>query len=277
MALAKRSLVGITAWLLVMASLGAAETMTGYSVDVIIQSVPAKYGDTMVAIPVYLQNNGFDTIAGYSLYITSGFPDLIDFVDVTDTAGTVSSGSCFKSFIVAGDTSIHEGDQVIVAAHNLEDTCAGYYIYPQTSGLLFTMHVNVAVDCSLMTDSILVDSFLIYAVSVFSNFSDKDGWTIPTPGQTSAESLHLNPGFIETPGTLIIGDVNGSCRGVTPCAPTLADIIHLVNYVFNKPPSGSWIPCPPAAADVNCSGTLSLADVISIVNYIFKGVPFSCP
>ena len=262
-------------------SLGIGETKAAYSVDVIIQSigpVNIKYGDTMVAIPVYVNNEGFDTISGYSLYFTSGFPDLIDFVDNVDTVGSISSGFCFSSFVTVPDTA-YAGDQITVTAHNIDTICSGKYIYPQTLGnLLFTLHVNISAICTYISDTNIA---FISVFSGLSNISNNHGKSIPTPGETSAESLYYVDGYVNVPGTLVRGDVNGSCRG-TPCAPTLSDVIHLVNYLFNKPPPLGWLPCPPEAADANCSGTpqnpnITLADVITIVNRIFKGIPFPCP
>src|SRR4030067_2342765 len=234
---------------MVLGSFGIGETKAAYSVDVIIQSigpVDIKYGDTMVAIPVYMNNEGFDTISGYSLYFTSGFPDLIDFVDNVDTVASVSSGFCFGSFICGPDTC-QTGDQITVAAHNLDTACSGKYIYPQTIGnLLFTLHVNISAICNYISDTNIA---FISVFSGLSNISDNHGKSIPTPGETSAESLYYMDGYVNVPGTFVKGDVNGSCRGA-PCAPTLGDGVYLVNYIFNKPPPGGWLPCPQEAADV---------------------------
>jgi hypothetical protein len=50
---------------------------------------------------------------------------------------------------------------------------------------------------------------------------------------------------------------------------TLADVIHLVNYIFNKP-GGPWEPDPFCRGDVNGNGTVTLGDVIQLVNYFFN-------
>jgi hypothetical protein len=255
----------------------AGETMadTIISVDVIIQSTLAAYGDSLVPVQVSLNNEGFDTIAGYSIYFNTGFPDMIDFVDTVDTAGTLSSGACFNSYIEVGDTTMY-GDQITVVAHNLAtDTCDGFFIEDQVFGeLLFTLFVNVSDSCGLITDT---NSALIQAIPVLTNISDINGVTIPESGVTSAQEVNLFDALIEVPGTLVLGDVDGSCNGQTGCGPSLGDVVYIVNFVFNKP--GDWTACPPEAADVNCSGGIpTLGDAIAIVNYIFKGTPFSgCP
>ena len=286
MTLARKYFVNfILLWLIGIYSLGTGETEAVYSVNVIIQSVTANYGDTMVAIPVYLDNEGFDTIAGYSLFITSGFPDLIDFVDVVDTAGTLSSGFCtFTSYIETGNEgdTIPSGDQITIVAHNLSsDTLnpcnSPNYIYPQTFGeLLFVLHVNVADSCDFISDS---SNVFISVFSGISNISTNRGKSIPTPGETSAESLYYLEGFIDVPGTLIMGDVNGSCKGRASCKPTSADIVYLVNYIFDKDrpatgcvdpdPGTCWNLCPEQAANVNCISGITSADIVYLVNYIF--------
>lgn len=60
----------------------------------------------------------------------------------------------------------------------------------------------------------------------------------------------------------IDGDANGD-RSIT-----LADVIFLVNYIFNKP--GNWTPNPIESGDPNCDDDITLADVIHLVNYIFN-------
>lgn len=272
MTLARKVVLSLLVLMASMAGLGMKESAEAYSVNVSFQSTPAKYGDTLVPVLVYLNNAGFDTISGYSLFITSGNATLIDFVDAFDTTGSLSSGFCMNSFIEVGDT-VPYGDQITVAAHNVEQQCQGKYIYPQSNNLVLSLFVKVAKDCDLMIDTNLV---LINA-GVLSNITDNHGNAIPTQGVTSAETVNYVAGYVEVPGRLSRGDVNGSCSGFTPCAPTLSDAIYLVNYIFNKPnppcPGGEincWTPCPFDAGDVNCSNTITLSDVIHLINYIFN-------
>ena len=117
----------------------------------------------------------------------------------------------------------------------------------------------------------MIDTNIVLVnAGVLSNITDNHGNAIPTVGVTSAETLNYLAGYVDVPGRLSRGDVNGSCGGQIPCTPALSDVVYLVNYIFNKPPLGSWIPCPFNAGDVNCSNTISLGDVIHLVNYIFN-------
>jgi photosystem II stability/assembly factor-like uncharacterized protein len=64
----------------------------------------------------------------------------------------------------------------------------------------------------------------------------------------------------------IIGDANGDG------AMGIADVVHLVNYLF----IGGSAPDPLAAGDVNCDGIVNIADVIYLANYLFLGGPPPC-
>jgi len=65
---------------------------------------------------------------------------------------------------------------------------------------------------------------------------------------------------------------------------TLGDIIHLVNYVFDKDklpclgsePGNCWTPSPFCRGDVNQTGTITLGDIIHLVNYIFDKDRLPC-
>jgi len=73
------------------------------------------------------------------------------------------------------------------------------------------------------------------------------------------------------PCSAIPGDVNES--GLV----TLTDIVHLVNFIFDKDrppcqgidPGNCWAPQPVCRADVNGSGSSNLGDIIHLVNFIF--------
>src|SRR5574341_859821 len=81
-----------------------------------------------------------------------------------------------------------------------------------------------------------------------------------------------------SPCSAIPGDVNSS--GLI----TLGDIIHLVNYIFDKDklpclgidPGNCWTPLPTCRGDVNASGNLNLGDIIHLVNFIFDKDRYPC-
>jgi hypothetical protein len=53
----------------------------------------------------------------------------------------------------------------------------------------------------------------------------------------------------------------------------LADIVHLVNYLYR----GDDPPVPMEAGDANCDGIVDVADVVCLVNYLYRGgSPPSC-
>jgi uncharacterized delta-60 repeat protein len=74
------------------------------------------------------------------------------------------------------------------------------------------------------------------------------------------------------------GDANAS-GGIT-----IGDIIHLVNYIFDKDrlpclgsnPGNCWTPDLFCRGDVNISGAISLGDIIHLVNYIFDKDRLPC-
>jgi hypothetical protein len=84
---------------------------------------------------------------------------------------------------------------------------------------------------------------------------------------------------------LLFGGTNYATKIVAACAAkpgdanasgtwTLADIIAIVNYIFNKPgcspQPACWLSNLLCRGDWNESGTVSLSDVIRGVNYIFN-------
>lgn len=244
-------------------SIGVGEVKAVTPVEVAVQTgILSNYGDTMKAVPVYLTNAGFDTIGGYRLTFNSSIPQMIDFRKTVGRSGSLSAN--FPSFFstVEDDSLKLAGDYIKVVGIADQNS----YILPQTQGLLFTLYLNIAADCELISDT---NNAIIYIAPFISEVSDNHG---------NLDTLILYNGSVEVPGTLVLGDVNGSCRGIAGCSPTLGDVIHLVNWIF-KGGEANWPLCPAAAADVDCSGgNPTLGDVIRIVNFIFKATPFSgCP
>jgi parallel beta-helix repeat protein/predicted outer membrane repeat protein len=69
-------------------------------------------------------------------------------------------------------------------------------------------------------------------------------------------------------GCDVIGDANGDG------AIDIADVVHLVNYLFLDGPA----PSPLDAGDANGDGKVDIADVVYLVNYLFlNGPPPQCP
>jgi len=57
------------------------------------------------------------------------------------------------------------------------------------------------------------------------------------------------------------GDVNGNTQ------ISLEDVIHTVNFLFNKP-GGPWTIDPVCRGDVNANGAITLGDIIFLANYV---------
>ena len=100
-------------------------------------------------------------------------------------------------------------------------------------------------------------------------------------GEGSSASYNLGIGFwygTYTLCTAIPGDVNGSS------AITIGDIVHLVNYIFDKDrlpclgsdPGNCWTPDPFCRGDVNQSTTITIGDIIHLVNYTFDKDRLPC-
>ncbi|OGC90692.1 MAG: hypothetical protein A2142_01350 [candidate division Zixibacteria bacterium RBG_16_48_11] len=76
----------------------------------------------------------------------------------------------------------------------------------------------------------------------------------------------------------IPGDANASG------SITLGDIIHVVNYIFDKDklpclgtdPGNCWTPGPFCQGDVNQTGTITIGDIVHLVNYIFDKDRLPC-
>jgi len=280
MALAKKYLVYFVVGMAMLMSLGTLEGAAAVPVSVQVQpTTQTAYGSTMVAIPVYLTNAGFDTIAGYRLTFNSSYPLMIDFNKNVDRTGSMSINFPTFETSVDYDSLKTSGDVLFV----LGIANSSSYILPQTSGILFTLMVNVADSCSMISVS---DSSYIYVAPFISQISDAHGNPIPSDS-TSADTLILTNGKVYVSGNLNMGDINGSCKGQIPCSANLQDVIYLVNYIFDKSrsatgctgtdPGNCWDPCPAQVADVNCSGGVNLSDVIYLVNYVFDKSRVSPP
>jgi hypothetical protein len=81
-----------------------------------------------------------------------------------------------------------------------------------------------------------------------------------------------------SPCSAIPGDANSTSD------VTLGDIIHLVNYTFDKnklpclgiDPGNCWTPDLFCRGDVNQTGTITLGDIIHLVNFIFDKDRLPC-
>jgi hypothetical protein len=100
-----------------------------------------------------------------------------------------------------------------------------------------------------------------------SNQSDVDSDTI-------GDSCDICPNFFNPLQEVI---KPGDANGVLPIG--LPDVIHLVNYVFDKDrpatsclgssPGNCWTPDPLCRGEVNGASPVSLPDAIHLVNYVF--------
>ena len=70
------------------------------------------------------------------------------------------------------------------------------------------------------------------------------------------------------PGFIFASDVNGDGAG-----PDIADLIHMVTYMFQEGPE----PVPIVlSADINCDLGIDIADLIHLVSYMFQDGPPPC-
>ncbi len=241
-------------------------------VEVSVQTgILTNYGTNMVSVPVYLNNSGFDSIGGFTLYFNSSTPEMIDYSINIDTTGGLVNGFDYLDVVADGDTSQIAGDYISIVG--ISDQGSGYYIMPQTSGLLLTLKINVSASCDIISDTNLAT---LYVAPFISLISDPHGNLIPSDS-SDADTLILNNGSAEAPGELVLGDVDGSCKGNPSCNPSLGDVVFMVNHLFNKP--GFGFMCQPDAADTNCNGSFTLADVVTLVNHLFNkpGFEVLCP
>jgi hypothetical protein len=63
--------------------------------------------------------------------------------------------------------------------------------------------------------------------------------------------------------TFVSGDANGDS------VVDLADVVFLVNYLFNSGPE----PFPLEAGDATCDGVIDLADLVFLINFLYRGGP----
>ena len=98
-------------------------------------------------------------------------------------------------------------------------------------------------------------------------------------GRSEGSGTSLDYATIKySPCSAIPGDVNASG------AITIGDIIHLVNYIFDKDrlpclgadPGNCWTPGPFCRGDVNQTGTITIGDIVHLVNYIFDEDRLPC-
>jgi hypothetical protein len=123
----------------------------------------------------------------------------------------------------------------------------------------------------------------------------------------SASDLHVLEGQIDstaTPLALVSDDIDGDARDVSrpdmgadeftcvaipgdlnaSASITIGDIIHVVNYIFDKDrlpclgsdPGNCWTPAPFCRGDVNKSGTITIGDIVHLVNFIFDKDRLPC-
>jgi len=102
----------------------------------------------------------------------------------------------------------------------------------------------------------------------------------PSSNQICAGATSLSPFALAVPASCsaIPGDVNASST------ITIGDIIHLVNYIFDKDklpclgtdPGNCWTPGPFCRGDANQTGTITIGDIVHLVNYIFDKDRLPC-
>jgi len=123
----------------------------------------------------------------------------------------------------------------------------------------------------------------------------------------SASDLHVLEGQIDSTATslaLVSDDIDGDARDASrpdmgadefTCVAipgdvnatgniSLADIINVINYIFDKDklpclginPGNCWTPVPFCRGDVNQSGTITLADVVNLINFVFDKDKLPC-
>jgi agmatine/peptidylarginine deiminase len=128
-----------------------------------------------------------------------------------------------------------------------------YYpeIYDPDDSVHQISYLDIPSWCILQDDSLIaqapdsscVDSFWVVAEDEFS-------------ADTQMVSLHV----------YVCGDANQDGE------IDIADVVHLINYLFiNGPPPQPW-----EAGDANRDGVVDIADVVYLINYLFIGGPSPC-
>jgi hypothetical protein len=110
-------------------------------------------------------------------------------------------------------------------------------------------------------------TFYIGSVAANGNDNDAGDFTYTTSKSVSQAACLAIPGDANASGSITIGD-----------------IIHLVNYIFDKDkppclgtdPGNCWTPVPFCRGDANASGTISIGDVVHLVNYTFDKDNLPC-
>jgi hypothetical protein len=136
--------------------------------------------------------------------------------------------------------------------YGLQTECATSWAAPQVTGLVALL--------------------LAYESDI--SFEDVRDKLIAAASQEDPD-IHVGYGTIDAEALLdeyicpvkITGDVNQSGE------ITAADIVYLVNYVFNSGPTP--LPCE-AAGDANCSEAVTAADINYLATYVYQAGPEPC-
>src|SRR5574341_927502 len=163
-------------------------------------------------------------------------------------------------------------------------------VYPQWQTInlspyhfYFDQDFYVAFSSSTLDSFIYSDAMLEYNhVTFYAGDLNQPGYWIPLESLDSLGGDPLIRAVIKYSGAVqclaIPGDVNSTGD------ITFGDIIHLVNFVFDKDkfpclgidPGNCWTPDPFCRGDVNQTGTITLGDIIHLVNYIFDKDRLPC-
>ena len=140
----------------------------------------------------------------------------------------------------------------------------------------FDQDFYVAFSSTSLDSFVLSDAMLEYNhVNFYAGDLNQPGYWFPLESFDSVGGDPLIRAVVNysvgDQGTVISGDVNSS-GGIT-----LGDVIHLLNYLFDrdKPPclgtdpGNCWDFGLTCRGDVNNSGTLTLADIVYLLNYVF--------
>jgi hypothetical protein len=89
-------------------------------------------------------------------------------------------------------------------------------------------------------------------------------WSYCAEGELS----HYSDDYAATDTSTLFkrGDANGDKE------VTIADVVHLINYLFRSGPA----PDPLESGDADCDGEVKIEDTVYLINYLFKGGPPPC-